>query len=105
MCGLLSGGRCCWDSAFLTMLFFFEFAFFILALATVAALEFWGPLPAMGIAGTSTAISLAAWAMARWRRSQQPDRWHQAVLDSWHHLNLLLLAGFAILVAWTVLAR
>lgn len=92
-------------TAFLPMLFFFELAFFTVALATVALLELWGPVPAVSVAGGTTLISLAAWAMVRWRRGQRPDRWMQAVLDSWRHLNLVLLAGFAILVAWTTLVR
>jgi hypothetical protein len=88
------------------MLFFFEAAFFVLAIAALALGEFWGRSQALILWAALTVTAVIARPLARRRLSRAPpaDRaeaqWRRALVDSWWHLNKLLLLGLAALTVW-----
>ena len=88
------------------MLFFFEAAFFILAIVALALAEFSGRGQALGLWVTVTLASFLAGPALRTRLARTPPvdateaRWRQTLAASWRHLNVLLLLGLAALGAW-----
>jgi hypothetical protein len=88
------------------MLFFFEAAFFILALVAVVLSEAWGRAPTTLLWLALTVVSLLARPLLQARLGRRPAsdhrdaRWRGAVFDSWRHFNLLLLLALAGLGAW-----
>ena len=100
------------------MLFFFEFAFFLVAVITVAIAERAGLGQALVFASVVTILSLAARQLVagrvplpagrdkrELREAPEEARWWRATLDSWQHLNRALLIGWAGLALAAGLAR
>ena len=87
-------------------MFFFEAGFFVLAVATVALVEFVGRGTALTLWLTLTTVSLLASPVVRRRLARTPPadaadtRWRQLLADSWHHLNKLLLIGSIAVAGW-----
>ena len=88
------------------MLFFFEAGFFLLAVATLAVVEFVGRGTALTLWLTVTTVSLLASPLVRHRLARTPStdavdtRWRQLLADSWRHLNKLLLIGSIAVAGW-----
>jgi hypothetical protein len=88
------------------MLFFFEVGFFVLAVATVALVEFVGRGPALVLWVLVAAISLLASPLVQRRLARNPPvdaadiKWRQLLADSWRHLNRLLLIGLVVVAGW-----
>jgi hypothetical protein len=88
------------------MLFFFEAGFFLLAVATVAIVEFAGRGTALALWLAVTGISLLASPLVRGRLAHKPPadaadtKWRQLLADSWRHLNRLLLIGTVAVAGW-----
>ena len=88
------------------MLFFFEAAFLVLALAALALGELWGRGPALMLWTVVTVLSWLAAPLVRARLARQPTadeteaRWRRVLADNWRHFNLLLLLGLAGLALW-----
>lgn len=93
------------------MLFFFEAAFLVLALAALAVGELWGRGPALIGWAVVTALAWLAAPLVRARLADQPAedelevRWRRMLADNWRHFNLLLLFGLAALALWWWLSR
>ena len=94
------------------MVFFFELAFFVVALAIIAVAEFLDPRVALALALAVLALSaLARLQYARAvaavapsgevvpldRASREEIAFREELLRSWRHFNLLVLLGLAIL--------
>ena len=88
------------------MLFFFEAGFFVLAIATVALVEFVGRGTALALWLTVTAISLLASPLVRRQLARNPaadaadTKWRQLLAANWRHLNKLLLIGAVAVAGW-----
>jgi ABC-type protease/lipase transport system fused ATPase/permease subunit len=88
------------------VLFFFEVAFFALAIVAIALAELWGRGQALAVWAVVTAGSLIAAPIARARLARRPptdrteEHWRRTLADSWRHLNKLLLVGLAALAGW-----
>jgi hypothetical protein len=88
------------------MLFFFEAGFFLLAVATVAIVEFAGRGTALALWLAVTGISLLASPLVGRQLARNPaadaagTKWRQLLADSWRHLNRLLLIGTVAVAGW-----
>jgi hypothetical protein len=88
------------------MLFFFEIAFFLLAVAAIVVVEVWGPGRALSLWAAITLMSLVAAPIVKGRlsRTAAQDRvdaqWRRTLVDSWRHFNKLLVLGLLPLAIW-----
>ena len=88
------------------MLFFFELAFFILAMIALALAEFVSRGLALGLWIGVTTLSYAWSTLARAALARTPavdrseEQWRRTVEDSWRYFNRLLLVGLAALALW-----
>ena len=92
------------------MLFFFEAAFFVLAITAIALGEWLGRGQALGVWAAVTVLSVVANPLVRARAWRGPavdrreEQWRRTVGDSWRHFNMLLLFGLVALGGWWWLA-
>jgi hypothetical protein len=88
------------------MLFFFEAAFFLLAISGLVISEVWGRGQALvfWLAVSLASVAAAQVVAVRFVRRPSEDaaeaRWRQTVVASWRHFNLLLGLGLVALGLW-----